>query len=243
MKIERKQVAEAKRTEPGKKFTEVLKKVTGCKVTDGKAPKQPHAKPVVLNSHSAQAQGAILSEHRAHATKVAEGLRSARSEMNAEAARLGEVRTEAATQTEQKVEGRVLDLIVNELSAEFGVKQHPDQQPTQPLTKAEIAAAIGGPVKEAKPEDVPRLDNLKALVEQIQLFVKNNRPAMAVSVGGSLNAHVEIERTGPKLVALKLVGRGALPRTQDLNAIREELAAKGIRVSVLEVAMGPRNAA
>ncbi|MEO6119208.1 MAG: hypothetical protein ABIP12_00855, partial [Terriglobales bacterium] len=44
-----------------------------------------------------------------------------------------------------------------------------------------------------------------ALIERIETFVRSQRPGLALTLNNSLGAHVEIERIGPKEIALKLV--------------------------------------
>lgn len=258
MKVESEKITEAAAQATKEKFCDVVKRATHAaagKAEHAAAPKEkapttgpvpivgprsavPPSKGTAHVNAIATAQSHAFGESRAAANKVAEGLHSARSEMHHEVSRLADVRAEAGFTQEQKVEGRVLDLIVNELAHEFRLPVANDLVATQPMTRAEIANVLGGPIKEQSVQNVPRVEDIAALVDQIRVFMKNNRPAMAVSVGGTLNAHVEIEKTGPKLVALKVIGRGALPKTYDINKIREGLAEKGIKVSVVEVALG-----
>jgi hypothetical protein len=71
------------------------------------------------------------------------------------------------------------------------------------------------------------------LIEQIEVFVKSQRPALAMRLGGALDATVEVERTGEREVSLRIQGRRGRIPPQDLARIREELAARGLKLSAL----------
>jgi hypothetical protein len=63
------------------------------------------------------------------------------------------------------------------------------------------------------------------------VFVKSQRPALAMRLGGTLDATVEVERTGEREVSLRIQGRrGRFPQ-KDLTRIREALAARGLKLS------------
>jgi hypothetical protein len=57
-----------------------------------------------------------------------------------------------------------------------------------------------------------------------------------LTVEGALRARVEVERTGRREVSLRIRGAGRPPRTEDVERIREELRARGIGLSSLDVA-------
>jgi hypothetical protein len=76
------------------------------------------------------------------------------------------------------------------------------------------------------------------LIEKIEVFVKSQRPALALHLGGVLDATVEVERTGAREVALRIQRRrGPLPQ-EDLARIREALAARGLKLSAFLTARG-----
>jgi hypothetical protein len=75
-----------------------------------------------------------------------------------------------------------------------------------------------------------------ALIERIELFVRSQRPGLALTLNNSLGAHVEIERIGPKEIALKLVGHKGPPTAEAVSRIRDELRARGLKVGALSVA-------
>jgi hypothetical protein len=64
--------------------------------------------------------------------------------------------------------------------------------------------------------------------------VKSQRPALSLSLRGALDATVEVERTGPREVALRIIqGRnGPLP-SEDVARLREALEARGLRLRSL----------
>ena len=90
------------------------------------------------------------------------------------------------------------------------------------------------PKVEAAPET--KAAQAVALIERIELFVKSQRPGLALTLNNSLGAHVEIERMGPKEIALKLVGHRGPPTAEAVSRIREELRARGLKVGALSVA-------
>jgi hypothetical protein len=86
---------------------------------------------------------------------------------------------------------------------------------------------------EASPE--AQAAQATALIERIEVFVKSQRPGLALTLNNSLGAHVEIERVGPKEIALKLVGHRGPPTAEAVSRIREELRARGLKVCALSV--------
>ncbi|HEX8538873.1 MAG TPA: hypothetical protein VF664_15490, partial [Cystobacter sp.] len=135
------------------------------------------------------------------------------------------------------------------------------EPPAEPVTGRGAAAARGGEMLPAEPPDarpVPpgtrleggsgpetagaassgetRVQATLELIEKIEVFVRSQRPALAMRLGGALEATVEVERTGPREVALRIQGhRGPLPR-ENLARLQEELAARGLRLTALSSA-------
>jgi Insertion element 4 transposase N-terminal len=60
-------------------------------------------------------------------------------------------------------------------------------------------------------------------------------PAEQGGLAGGLGARVEIERLGPKEVAVKVQGRRGPPSPEEVTQIRQEIRAKGLRLSALLV--------
>lgn len=74
------------------------------------------------------------------------------------------------------------------------------------------------------------------LVQKIEVFMKSQRPALSVTVGGALAAQVQVEKTGPREVALNVRGLKGPPQAEDLSEIRAQIQAKGLKISSLTVA-------
>ncbi|MBF5041194.1 hypothetical protein FGE12_02260 [Aggregicoccus sp. 17bor-14] len=180
----------------------------------------------------------------------AEGLRLVRSGLHAEAQRLGDVRSEGLGRSEQRDGQRMAELISRELRRELTRETAPSPlpEPTRHAERAQSPAelgaegdteglAVGGAgARKAHAQDAPeaRAEAALALIERIELFVRSQRPAMALSVGGALAATVEVERTGPREVALRLTGRNGPPAPTALTELRAALEARGLRLRSLE---------
>lgn len=205
---------------------------------------RPEVKPTVPPGLRPLAKVALT---RVGTTAVAtsQTLNRARTHANAEAQRLGVVRTEAQevtkalttvrserseVQQDQKA-ARVLEFITRELTPE-------PQQPRALSVEASVhhlhPTVQAQPKVEAPPET--KAAQAVALIERIELFVKSQRPGLALTLNNSLGAHVEIERIGPKEIALKLVGHRGPPTAEAVSRIRDELRARGLKVGALSVA-------
>ncbi len=186
-----------------------------------------------------------LTKVTSTAIATTQTLTRARTQANSEAQRLGVVRTEAQevtkalttvrserseAQQEQRA-SRVLEFITRELTPE-------PQQPRALILEASVHhlhPAVQAPPKvEAPPET--KAAQAVALIERIELFVKSQRPGLALTLNNSLGAHVEIERMGPREIALKLVGHRGPPSAEAVSRIRDELRARGLKVGALSVA-------
>jgi hypothetical protein len=180
----------------------------------------------------------------------AEHLGQVRQGLNAEAHRLQDARGEAHQMNQERVRQRVTDLIARELSREPRTEPGtPRSPPTTPDPEASSAPApqmapgmtsgeprTGGPGgARASAADAPnpeaRVQATLELIEKLEVFVKSQRPALAMRLGGALDATVEVERTGAREVALRIQGhRGPLPQ-EDLTRIRDALTARGLKLS------------
>lgn len=175
----------------------------------------------------------LLQSARVHADGEAQRLGTVRSEHQVTAKGLGEVRSDAKQTNHERTDARVLELITKELSTDVPPANAPAREmlPQQP-----IAASAGQ--QTAKPEATPETKAAQAvaLIEKIERFVKSQRPGLAITLNNSLGAHVEIERIGPKQIALKLVGKNGPPSPEAVSRIREELNARGLKVGALSIA-------
>lgn len=180
-----------------------------------------------------------------------EHLSQVRQGMSAEAHRLRDVRGEAHQTGQERMHQRLTDLVARELAREpraEPVPPHapplsPGAEPPPAPSPLEALAAAGGTsrggvegaatkaLEPANPE--ARVQATLELIEKLEVFVKSQRPALAMRLGGALDATVEVERTGEREVALRIQGhRGGLPQ-KELLRIREALAERGLKLSAL----------
>lgn len=238
------------------RFQEALKK-TGPEaakppIRGGQAPRPPTAS-TRGSTHTLATQGkalAPLGQARTPprgAYASTEHLGQVRQGMNVEAHRLGEVRGEALQTHQEQVRQRVTDLLARELAREPRAEPVPSRSPdtTPPHPEAQAPSAPGesgstsggmraegpgGAQAAQAPSPEARVQATLELIEKIDVFVKSQRPALAMRVGGALNATVEVERTGAREVALRIQGhRGPLPQ-EELSRIRDALAARGLKL-------------
>ena len=218
----------------------------------GVAGRHPVPPQVLAQNRIAQATRPVGAQV-ATALGSTENLGQARTKMNVEVSRLGEVRQDSHTQSEQRVQGRMLELIVKELAQDVPRAPQPQPQPhgegrnalsqrddqRSPGLKETAVGTVGGRQPE-RPAEVDQQRELKAkatvaLVERIETFVKSQRPGLALTVGGGLDARVEVERTGRNEVALRISGTKGPPSPEDLTRIRDEMQARGLRLSSIHV--------
>ena len=179
-----------------------------------------------------------------------EHLGQVRQGLNTEAHRLRDVRGEAHQTSQERVHQRVTDLIARELTreprAEPGMSQPP---PTAPGSEASASLSqhvepgsatgeprLGGPggtraAAADTPQPEARVQATLELIEKLEVFVKSQRPALAMRLGGTLNATVEVERTGAREVALRIQGHRGPLSPEDTARIRDALAARGLKLS------------
>lgn len=181
----------------------------------------------------------------------AEHLGQVRQGLNAEAHRLRDVRGEAQQTSQERMHQRLTDLVARELAREpraepvppRATPRSPGAETPSATSPVEALAATGGPHRgglEGAATRAPEPANPEArvqatleLIEKLEVFVKSQRPALAMRLGGALDATVEVERTGEREVALRIQGhRGGLPQ-KELVRIREALAERGLKLSAL----------
>jgi hypothetical protein len=178
-----------------------------------------------------------------------EHLGQVRQSLNSEAHRLKDVRGESLQVNRERGEQRAAELVTRELAREPRLEvaprapaPRPAPEPGASASSGEALAAVGAspggaPAGGAAPAEAPGADTRAqaalALIEKIDVFMKSQRPALALRLGGALEATVEVERTGAREVALRIQGhRGPVPAGQ-LEHIREALASRGLRLSRL----------
>jgi hypothetical protein len=138
---------------------------------------------------------------------------------------------------------RALDAITRELVGAFDgtasrvANDHPGKERLAAPVATVMETHHSQSAAEFRHEHQVKAAQAVALIEKIELFVKSTqRPAIALTLNNALGARVEIERVGPREVSLKLVGQHGPPSPDAVSRIREELQARGLKVSALSVA-------
>jgi hypothetical protein len=206
----------------------------------------------VLKQASLAAKGQVacrvLSGSAAPATAKSLNLNQARAVMNTEAKRLGEVRSEAANQDRERIEERLLALLSRETVSEpapAAVERavQPPPLPSQRLKDAcpepslpsVIVSADALKPSSPRSEAEQRAQAAHRLIEKIETFMRSHERVLALTVGEGLEGRVEMERTGPGAVAIKIQGKHGPPSAQDLSRIRDEIRSRGLYLSALSI--------
>jgi hypothetical protein len=179
----------------------------------------------------------VRQQARVHADQEASRLGTVRADHARHADALDDVRAQHTEAVVERSEGRVLDFILKEFAADASTSNvTPPPTPTGELaTVHPIRTAAPQPSRaEATPE--AKASQAVALIEKIETFVRSQRPGLALTLNNSLGASVEIERIGPREIALKLVGHMGPPSADAVSRIRDELRARGLKVGALSVA-------
>ncbi|MDY7230912.1 hypothetical protein [Hyalangium rubrum] len=195
------------------------------------------------------AGGPVVLATTRSALATPENLGQARQVMHGEAQRLRTSRTEAQTLTQERTEHRVSELISRELVRGFQVEPAPvaasraaptheeaSRAPSEglaPTGEARHTASTSGPRLVEEPDAQLKTQAALELIEKIEVFVRSQRPALRMSLGAPLTAMVEVERTGPREVALRIQGRDGPLAHEDLARIRDALGARGLRLRSL----------
>ena len=187
---------------------------------------------------------AAITSTAVRAMATTHTLGRARTQANSEAQRLGVVRTEGleATKALTQVRSERTEAVQERAAArifEFIAREFtPDSPPRAPQLEASIhhlhPAVQVTPKIEAAPE--AKAAQAVALIERIEVFVRSQRPGLALTLNNSLGAHVEIERIGPREIALRLVGHKGPPTAEAVSRIRDALRARGLKIGALSVA-------
>jgi hypothetical protein len=101
------------------------------------------------------------------------------------------------------------------------------------MGEAPLAASQAGLSPAEAPDPQLRVQATLQLIEKIEVFVQSQRPALRLSLGEPLSATVQVERTGPREVALRIQGRQGPLAQEELARIREGLEARGLRLRSL----------
>jgi hypothetical protein len=238
------------------------------KVMDGATPKIPQAlktpllpalKTQALVKAGAPVKAAVPAARAAQAPRptanvkrheaVAASMSRAREHVNRTAQNLSDLRTHHNEVAQGGQHARLVDLICQELRAEFGgdmkVAANSDKpmpfatagnNNVVPISSAQAAQAGAAPAAAIVADANVKAASAVELIEKIETFMKSSRPALAITLQGSLGARVEIERLGPKEVAVRVVGKNGPPSAEDIGRIRDEIRARGLKVGALSVA-------
>lgn len=202
-----------------------------------KEPAVAAARPLVKTavstiSASAKAHTQTLLYGRTQANSETQRLGVARAEALEVTRALTQVRAERNEVVEERGAARMLEFIAKEFTPDPQARL--DTLPPLASVHHLHPAAQVAPKLDAPPE--AKAAQAVALIERIETFVKSQRPGLALTLNNSLGAHVEIERIGPKEIALKLVGHRGPPTAEAVSRIRDELQARGLKVAALSVA-------
>ena len=223
------QVVASKAQQP---FKQLLAEARSDLKKDLRPPPLPAVRPLAKSATAVSAVSKTLTTARTHANSEAQRLGVVRTEAQETTKALTQVRSERSEVFQERAQARVIDFIMKEFAPE------PQSQPRLHQAEASIhhlyPAAQVAPKVEAPPE--AKAAQAVALIERIELFVRSQRPGLALTLNNSLGAHVEIERMGPKEIALKLVGHRGPPTAEAVSRIRDELRARGLKIGALSVA-------
>jgi hypothetical protein len=233
MKVDPKaQLAQVVATKTQQPFKQLLAEARSeLKKDPVRPPPLPASRPVAKSAVAVSAASKTLTSARTHANSEAQRLGVVRTEAQETTKALTQVRAERSEVIQERSEARVIDFIMKEFAPE------PLQQ-RMPQAEASIHHLHPAAQLTAKLEAPPeaRAAQAVALIERIEVFVRSQRPGLALTLNNSLGAHVEIERIGPKEIALKLVGHRGPPTAEAVSRIREELRARGLKIGALSVA-------
>lgn len=227
-------------TTPKPSFAQTLKQLPVAKLP----PPLPASKKAIVLTPVKSAQQ-VFGARQA----TASSLTAARASAHKGVAQLQEVRVAHHHVANERLDSRLVDLICKELVIEFTTEGSslkvanqdlplPPPTPNAPVSVIAAAPLKTGDTEGLKPVDgTARAAQAVELIEKIETFIKDSRtPCIALTLNNSLGAKVEIERVGPREVALKVIGHKGPPRAEDIGRIRDEMAARGLKVCALSVA-------
>jgi hypothetical protein len=204
---------------------------------------------ITLTSATSATAATVAKVARGRVEAEAQRLQDVRQDHHGQAKEVVESRLGELTEVRPSRRERVVELITRELVAAFedGSTSAANDPPAKgaPLTQAASAPTDSTPVStltSSANNDLRKLNHDRAaqavaLIEKIEVFVKQaQRPALELTLNNSLGAKVEIERMGPGEVAVKLVGTRGPPSPDAVSRIRDELLARGLKVSSMSVA-------
>ena len=215
------------------------------KSTDRSARFERLLKKVVTRAPSLDGSVDRLGAHPLTASAV-KTLEAVRTVFHGEANRLVQGRSDMELDHQERIDERAIAQICQELTEELdrglrievdvpealssSLASRPDLKVKQGAPSAETSVAPSG--RPAAPE---RVTSMLELIEKIEVMVRQQRPALRLELKGPMAGVLEIERTGPREVALKIVGLRGPPSPGELSQLRRELRAKKLKLSALWV--------
>lgn len=155
----------------------------------------------------------------------------ARTQMGSEVARLRGAREEDRSRDTAREPERLRYFLERELPPERApVPGLSAELPPEPPPR--VTSAAEAPVRTTSPS---RAQNMLDLVEKMEVFVKSQRPALALTLGGALGGKMEVERVGPRAVAVRLQSKSGLT-ANEVAGLRSALAARGLTLARYEAA-------
>lgn len=173
-------------------------------------------------------------------------LRTARGETEVSAQSRTEDRSQGVATQESRAKARIGELLARELGrrpdAPLPIPQvtprREESTPSDGERESGPSSTSGvegrrGAQAAAPSEPTPEVHSVAEVIEKVELLMRSNRPALALTLGGELSGQLEIEKVGPGKVALTLRGAGRDPGAPE--RIRKALAQRGLTVSRLQV--------
>lgn len=217
--------------QPAQPFKKLLDEARAAKPAKSSWPSVKPALPMKAHSTALAPPGSVVRQARVRVEAEAARLTQVRADHQVHAREATEQRRATTDVDREAVTERVVDQICKDLLAEPPAPRPVHAAPVHP------APPVPGPAKgEPSTEPGSRAQQAVALIEKIVVFVKSHRPALALTLNNSLGAEVEIERLGPREVAVKFISHKGPPSPDTLTRIREEMRARGLHVAALSVA-------
>jgi hypothetical protein len=211
---------------------EEVMKVNGVDPASAPAPQTPRKQPFRELVNTA-AKTAPPQPKMSIPQRVAKGagvssakLARARQSIRSDAAGQLEERRDTAEGNEKQRHARAMDLIVRELTESFG---EAPRLPTPPVAPS----AATPPADAASPEK--RAEAVAQLIERINVLVRSQRPTLSFTLNNSFAAKVEVEKTGPRQVSLRIQGWNGPPPPSEIALIREALRERGLKLTSLSL--------
>jgi hypothetical protein len=190
---------------------------------------------------------ALLHPAPAKRDAVRQGRLTARSTMDARAHAEADAGKSANLLTRERRELRAKELLGVELSklespvppetrsADPGSRALPERSPPAEQLPPTTPRAVAGPSGPKEPSVSSRSEAMMDLVEKIEVFVKSQRPALALTLRGPAAGKVELERVGPRQISVKLTGSPQATRGLSSQELQGALSNRGLTLTRLKL--------